>query len=428
MTQPQGAVAVSHGLPSRRSMVGNSFGLLVGKGLQAMAGFLFWVVAARATSVREVGITAAAVSAVMMCTQLALLGAGSAVIVAVGSGRDARAVLDTAFSVVTGASILLGLGYLLIASRLDGNGTAAAGTPAFWLVFVTAVVAGTLMIVLDQANVAFGRGGSSTPRYGLAGVATIAAVVWVGWQAGEPDAVVMFACWSMGAVVACVVGAVQLRRLIDYRYRPSLRLRQSRRLLGVGIPNQVLTLTERAPGLLIPVLIAHVVSPESAAYWYPAWMMAWAAYSAPVLMGVVHFSEGVRDPSGLGRTTRTSLTWSIGTGLAIAAVLALGATPLLHLMGAEYAEQSSGALRWLAAGLVAYAVLQAYNAVCRSRGRFAEAIAVGAGLGGLLCSATLSVSGRGVTAMALAWVSVLAAGSVFASLRLMMMLRGAAND
>lgn len=409
-------------------MVRSSFGLLVGKGLQAMSGFLFWIVVARATSVREVGITAAAVSAVMLCTQLALLGAGSAVIVAVGTGRDARAVLDTAFSVVTGAGILLGLGYLLIASRLDGNATAAAGTPAFWLVFVTAVVAGTLMMVLDQANVAFGRGGSSTPRYGLAGVVTIAAVVWVGWQVGEPDAVVMFACWSAGAVVACAVGAVQLRRLIAYRYRPSLRLRQSRRLLRVGIPNQVLTLTERAPGLLIPVLIAHVVSPESAAYWYPAWMMAWAAYSAPVLMGVVHFSEGVRDPSGLGRTTRTSLTWSIGTGLAIAGVLALGATPLLHLMGAEYAEQSSGALRWLAAGLVAYAVLQAYNAVCRSRGRFAEAITVGVVLGVLLCSVTLSVSGRGVSAMALAWVSVLAAGSVFASLRLMMMLRGTAND
>lgn len=427
MIEPQGAIAVAPGLPARRSMVSSSFGLLVGKGMQAVSGFVFWVVAARATSAREVGMTAAAVSAVMMCTQLALLGAGSAVIVAVGSGRDAKSVLDTAFSVVTAASLLLGLGYVLIESRLDPNAT-AAGTPAFGLVFVAAVVAGTLIMVFDQANVAFGRGGSSTPRYGLAGAVTVAAVVWVGWQFGQPDAVVLFACWSAGAVVACIVGAVQLRRLIDYRYRPSLHLRQSRRLLGVGIPNQVLTLTERAPGLLIPVLIAHVVSPESAAYWYPAWMMAWAAYSAPVLMGVVQFSEGVRDPSQLRRTTRTSLTWSIGTGIAIAAVLALGATPLLRLMGAQYAEQSSGALRWLAAGLVAYAVLQAYNAVCRSRGLFAEAIAVGVVLGVLLCSVTLSVSSRGVTAMALAWVSVLAVASVFAGLRLMTMLRRPAHD
>jgi len=314
MSQPDAAVAVARDVPARRSMVSSSFGLLVGKGLQAMAGFLFWVVAARVTSVREVGITAAAVSAVMMCTQLALLGAGSAVIVAVGSGRDARAVLDTAFSVVIGASILLGLGYLLVTSRLDGKGDAAAGTPVFWVVFVVAVVAGTVMLVLDQANVAFGRGGSSAPRYGLAGVATIGAVLLVGWQVAQPAAVVMFACWSVGAVIACVVGALQLRRLIGYRYRPSLHLRRSRRLLGDGIPNQVLTLTERAPGLLIPVLIANLVSPESAAYWYPAWMMAWAAYSAPVVMGIVHFSEGVRDPSALGRTTRTSLTWSIGTG------------------------------------------------------------------------------------------------------------------
>ena len=46
----------------------------------------------------------------------------------------------------------------------------------------------------------------------------------------------------------------------------------------------------------MPILVAHLVSLEATAYWYPAWMMAWVAYSTPVLVGLVQFAEGVKDP------------------------------------------------------------------------------------------------------------------------------------
>lgn len=409
---------------ARRSLAHNSLGLVVGKGFQTVAGFLFWVVAARGATPREVGLTAAAVSAVMLCTQVAALGAGSAVIMAIGRGQDERSTLDTAFSVVTAAGVPLALAYLLISSRVGSAGESAPVTAWMWLLFVAAVVAGTLIIVIDQAHVALGRGATSGPRYALGGLATLLAAGLVAWQ-GTGNVAALFACWSLGAVVACAVGAVQLRRLIGYRYHPTARIGRWRGLLGVGVPNQVLTLTERAPGLLLPVLVAHTVSPETAAYWYPAWMMAWAAYSAPVLMGIVQFSEGVRQPDLIGRTSRTSLWWSLGAGAVIAVVLAAGAGPILHLLGGEYGEQSATALRLLVLGLLGYAVLQTYNAACRAGSRLPEAITVNATLGVLLCAVTLSVADQGVGSMALAWVGVLGAGSALAALRLRVLLRSA---
>ena len=50
-------------------------------------GYLFWLVAARTATVHEVGVAAAAVSAVMLCTQLGLLGSGAASIVMLGRDR-----------------------------------------------------------------------------------------------------------------------------------------------------------------------------------------------------------------------------------------------------------------------------------------------------------------------------------------------------
>ena len=302
--------AVTDATPVRHSALRSSLGLVAGKAAQTGAGFAFWIVAARATSDREVGLTTAAVSAVMICTQLAVLGAGSAVIVAVGRGEQPARVLDAAFAIVGVAGTVLALGYLALQSAVAPD--TASVSVLFWLTFLVAAVTGTLVIVLDQALVALGRGASATSRYVLGGAVSLGAAAAVAlWAHGAPDDVLL-ACWTLGSAVACIVGAVQLRKLVGYRPRPSLRLARGRSLLALGFPNQLLTLTERTPGLVLPLLLAHTVAPEAAAYWYPAWMMAWAAYPAPTLMGIVQFSEGVRDADRLVPTTWASLRWSLG--------------------------------------------------------------------------------------------------------------------
>ena len=63
----------------------------------------------------EVGVAAAAVSAVMLCTQLGLLGSGSAAIVLLGRGAaNASAVVSSALGVLgaaaASAAILMALG------------------------------------------------------------------------------------------------------------------------------------------------------------------------------------------------------------------------------------------------------------------------------------------------------------------------------
>ena len=405
----------------RHSALRSSLGLVVAKAAQTGAGFAFWIVVARATSDREVGLTTAAVSAVMICTQLAVLGAGSAVIVSVGRGEPPARVLDAAFAIVGVAGTVLALGYLVLQSAVMPD--TASASVLFWLTFLVAAVAGTLVIVLDQALVALGRGASATSRYAWGGGVSLAAAGLVAWWAHGASADVLLACWTLGTAVACVVGAVQLRRLVGYRPRPSLRLARGRPLLALGIPHQLLTLTERAPGLVLPLLLAHIVSPEAAAYWYPAWMMAWAVYTAPTLMGIVQFSEGVRDAGRLASTTWASLRWSLTVGGLAAAVLILLAHPLLSLLGERYADSSADALRWLAAGLVPYAVLQAYNAACRACDRYAEATLVGVTLGVALCASSLMAADRGATAMALAWVVVLSIGAAVAGLRLVAILK-----
>jgi len=71
----------------------NSVALIVSKFGAMGLGGVFWLLAARLASPTEVGLAAGAVSAMVLCTQIAILGFGSAVILHLRSDRQPLSVL-----------------------------------------------------------------------------------------------------------------------------------------------------------------------------------------------------------------------------------------------------------------------------------------------------------------------------------------------
>jgi O-antigen/teichoic acid export membrane protein len=94
-------------------------GLLASKGAAMACGFFFWLLAARATVPHDVGLAAGAIAAMMLCTQLAILGLGAAVITVTSEQRrPVGAVLDAAISLVTVLSLAVAGSALFILARL----------------------------------------------------------------------------------------------------------------------------------------------------------------------------------------------------------------------------------------------------------------------------------------------------------------------
>ena len=64
-----------------------------------------------------------------------------------------------------------------------------------------------------------------------------------------------------------------------------LATRRATELSRVGLPNDLLTLTERAPGFVLPIVVTELLSPADNAHWYAAWMMAWVVFVIPIQVG-----------------------------------------------------------------------------------------------------------------------------------------------
>ena len=415
---------VSDDLPPPHSLARSSSGLLVGKGAQMALGYAFWLVAAKVATASEVGLVSGALSGVMIVTQLALLGIGAAVILRIPSlqRREAMTLSDAALTMVALTALVGGIVYVLVMWSTSPHLRDLLAQPAEAALIVGACIAGTLGVCLDQISTALGRGGMVVPRGIAAGLVGVLGLVILA-NATELGPTAMMACWSSGLLASTVLGLAMLRRLLGHAPRPRLRHPESRGLLRDGIPNQALTLTERVPALLLPVLITGYVSPTLGGYWYPVWMMAWAVFLAPVMVGQAQFAADVRGTNDLGHDLRASLRWSMLMGGAVAVVMAVIAGELLALMGQGYTTHGTSALRVLLLALPGVAVLQAYSAVCRAHRRVREAIWLGAAVGTLACvTAVLAATTSDLLAVAWAWVAAQSLGGLVAGWRLRAMV------
>ena len=279
---------------------------------------------------------------------------------------------------------------------------------------------GTLAILLDQISTTLRRGDEALGRGLVNGVLSLASLAVLGGLAQRAGSMAIFACWVVGAAAACVLGGLQLwRGVARYSWRPQLDFRLAQRLIVIGLPNHLLTLADRAPGLVLPIIVTELLSPTTNAFWYVVWMMAWVVLVIPVQVGMTLFSEASHRPAAIDQLVRHGLRVSLAIGTAAAVCMAALASILLSLMGPRYASGGTDALRVLVWGVVPAAVIQVYYARSRAVRRLWEAIATATVTGTATVAAAAAAGAQwGLTAMALAWVVTQSLAALWAVWRL----------
>lgn len=403
------------------NMTGNSLALIASRVVAMGLGFLFWLLAARLFPAEQVGLAAAVVSAMMLCTNIALFGLGSAVISRLPHHRERPApLLNAALTLVGLASVVAAVLLLLVAALGLPELGVVAEDPLYAVLFVAACVFGTLGLLLEQTSTALRRGDHALARGVASGLITVLGLVAIVLVTDETDSILLLGPWVAASAFVFAFGLVQLYGTVrDYRTRWNMRRPMARELLGSGLPNHALTLAERAPALLLPVIVIELLSPEANATWYAVWMMALVVFIVPTQVGMALFAEVASDAGRLRAAVRSAVTAALAVGIPAALALAALAHPLLSLLGSAYADAGATPLRILVIAILPLTVVQAYFAACRGSGRLREAIATGwaSGIAALVVAAVAAEAG-GLDAMAIAWLLTQAVTAAWAALRL----------
>jgi O-antigen/teichoic acid export membrane protein len=384
----------------------------------ALAGFLFWGLAARLYTPVEVGLASATISAVTLLAGIAGLGVGTGLIRYLPEAGQPRRLLNTAFTFNALAALLVAGVYLAgidlwspSLAVLRESGIHVAGFLAF-------TVAATLVAMLQLVFVARRQAGYALAQTGIANGGRLLLVILL---AGV-GAAGLVGSVAVAFVVAVAISLVLFLPRVErgYRLRPDFLWRDLAAILPYSAGNYLGQFLAQTPSLLLPLLILELLGPAASGYAYIAWMLGAVLTGLGVALANSAFAEGSNAPASLSAVLSRATAAGLGLTVAGALVVALGAPWILRLFGVQYAAEATVLLRWLAVAAPLVVMTSLHFTRLRVEKRIGQLVL----LSGLVAVLTLGLAAAllpryGISASAVGWllgnglVNALAVGRVW---------------
>jgi O-antigen/teichoic acid export membrane protein len=342
----------------RPALVRNAAALMTSTVTTGVLSFGFWVVAAHwfpAETVGRVSALAASMALLAALAQLNLISLYARFLPKAGK-RTGRLVVS-GYGASTAMSIVLTVGFFLI-----GQSAGLVGDdPWTRVLFAAAVIASAIFFIQGSVLIVLGRAAWVPAVNGVTSVARLALLpLLAGAAVGG-----LFVAWAVPIVVATLAvtwWVVARGAPAHARGEAAEPAGERREVLGFASAEYVNGLLTNAVAFLPPVLVAAVLGPEQSAYFYLPWLVGVSAVT--LLWNVV--TSFVVEASRDGGRGREHLNRMLGMVLGIVVpgtlVLSLAATPLMSLLGPEYASQGATPLRLIGLSLPFAAVVLLFSA------------------------------------------------------------------
>jgi O-antigen/teichoic acid export membrane protein len=227
---------------------------------------------------------------------------------------------------------------------------------------------------------------------------------------------VLFAAWGASVLLSLAPTVLIFALYSPTRrsLRPGLDLDSVRGILPLSVKNYSFNLIAIAPGLLLPIVIAKVLSFEASAYFYTAYMIAQLLFTIINSTNTSLFAHS----AAAGDLDRAQINRILLTVVALilpAVVVIIGTRDLvLAVFGPTYVENASTLLVLLAVLAVPKVVTGMYTTVKRIRREFRPAFGVIA-----FCSITTLIGSmilmptHGLTGVGIAHVACFLAAAIY---------------
>lgn len=391
------------------SLVGSQMGA-------AVLGLVFWTIAARALTPKQVGVGAALVAAMALLSTFGVLGVGTLLLERFKAVpiTDRRALLSTGLSVAVVGGALVAAGWLGLSALVHLSGTLGDISLSTALLLVGATGVAAMCSAFDQAVIGIGASSVQLQRNLLASVLRIAVflgVIALDFRNGQA----ILISWTVGLVGSLF--AIRMQRHLSPRGRVTTKQRWHlvRNHYTLAISHHCLSLAIISSPLILPVVAASILPATQMAYFASARMLADTALLLPHFLTVALFAT-VDGTAGFRRKAPRTLIMGIILALSIIVAAALLGRVVLLLFGTSYSQAAMPPLLLLlAAGPIL--VIKEHLAVLRrlqgrrAQGALVMALWTAAELGGAVAGGLIG----GMTMLCLGWLVMSAACALVAA-------------
>jgi O-antigen/teichoic acid export membrane protein len=405
------------------SLLRNSLFIMLTTIVNSAFGFVFWLLAARLFTARDVGLTAAIVSASTIVVILASIGVGGMLIQSLPKQEEPSEwslTIWAGMATAIGTGLALGCGALVLLPFISKELTAFHGA-SYATVFVVGTVAVTAGSIVDSVFIAARVAGNMFVRNSVVAAGKVLMIVLVTVLAGT-RALNLLGAWAAASVVGFGLGIGVLARRMNLPWPPRISV-LARTALGLRsrlAGNQLIGIGAALLPYLLPLLVTARLSLTENAYFYTTWMLGGIFLIIAPAVSQSLFAEGVHNPEELHLKARSALGFiALILTPFVVGVFAMGGI-LLSAFGSAYEHHAIGLLRIVLLASIPDAIMNVYISVLRVQGRLitAAGLSLGIGLGIVALSWTL-LPVLGINAVGWAFLAMQTCGCIFMVLDLL---------
>ena len=399
------------------SLLRNSLFIMLTTVVNSAFGFAFWFVAARLFTARDVGLTAAIISASTVVIILASIGVGGMLIQSLPEHERSESWWSTFWAgtgIAVAIAVIVGCAALVLLPRLSGQ-LAALRSAGYATVFIVGTVAMSAGSIIDSAFIAARVTGNMVVRNSVVAAGKVLLIVLVTVVAGT-RALNLLSAWAAAAVVGVAfgIGILARRMSLPWPPRASILMRTALNFRSRVAGNQLIGIGTALLPYLLPLVVTARLSLTQNAYFYTTWMLGGIFLIIAPAVSQSLFAEGAHNPQELYAKARSALGFIFALLTPFVLVVFVLGGPLLSTLGTAYEHHAIGLLRIVLLSSIPDAIMNVYISVLRVQGRLTTAAGLSLGIGvGIVGISWVLLPVLGIDAVGWAFLAMQTCGCFF---------------
>lgn len=326
------------------SLFRNSVYLMLSTGVQAVFGFLFWILAARLYSPEQIGIGSTLISATVFISYISLLGFNSTLVKFLPGPDRRNEKINSSLTLVLGASLLVATIYLLLLSRITPELGFLAKSPIYALAFVMFSAFSAVNLLTDSIFIAYRASKYNFIVYTLQSAAKLSLpILFVGLGAFG-----IFTASGLAAGMAAFLSIFFAAKKFNYVPKLSVHKDIVKSFWKFSSSSYIANFLNIIPPAVMPIIILDKLGAAQAGYYYLAFTICNLLYAVVYSVSQSLFAEGSYGEASLRNLFKRSVMIVAAIMVPASVALAFAGPYILQIFGKSYGEEAGQAITVLA--------------------------------------------------------------------------------
>ncbi|MCD4844282.1 MAG: lipopolysaccharide biosynthesis protein [Methanosarcinales archaeon] len=339
------------------SLLKNAIYLIFTNLIISASGFVFWILAARYYSSTDVGLGSATISAMILISMISMLGFNVSLIRFLPNSNEKKNMINSCLTLSLFVSSIVSICFLFGLKLWMPKLLFLQNNIYFAVFFIILTCVSTISAQMNSILISLRKSKYTLFKISVFGIFRLSILIFL----VPLEAFGIYLSWGVGIIIAFIVGIWLVLKIIpDYTTEIFIKFDIIKNMFKFSFMNYIANFLSMSIGLILPLMITIILSPEINAYFWISWNIAGLLFAVSISISQSLFAEGSNSNAKIIGDVKRSFIYIFLILIPSLLFILLFGDQILLLFGNEYLEEGSYIVKILAISSLPFAINTVY--------------------------------------------------------------------